>query len=102
MKKEENKTEDWEIEWDKKFFKFHEIGAIENSEEMKPFIRELLSFQRQEIIEEVVKCVQIKVKAYKNYFINKPHNRVDYNNMVYGFNSCREEVLKKIELLKKK
>lgn len=32
---------DWETEWNKKFFEFQEMGAIENSDEMIPFIREV-------------------------------------------------------------
>mgnify|MGYP001565336646 CR=1 FL=1 len=64
MPNQPSKISDWEKEWDNKFFKFHEIGAIEHSEEMKPFIKNLLEIQRTEVLEEV----EGLVKALKDSF----------------------------------
>ena len=57
-----SKPTEWEKQWDKKFFKFHEIGAIENSDEMKPFIRELLSQAREEGFEAATNVAKGTVK----------------------------------------
>ena len=56
--------QDWEKEWDNKFFKHQEFGAIENSDEMKPFIRQLLASEKEKGYQQGIKEAPESIGQY--------------------------------------
>ena len=67
---------DWKSVWNKKFFEFQEMGAIKDTDEMKPFIRNLLHQTRMETKEEITQWAK---RDYADHIcgFNDGKNRCD-------------------------
>ena len=63
-----NKKGTWQDEWNKKFFEFQEMGCIKDSDEMIPFIEDLLKKNIEHCSE--ISCAECNSKLAKKILVD--------------------------------